>query len=259
MVFGRTPVAGDGRRLPASFDEADEELARVLDNLSEAVNYADWLVELAAPHLGPHILEVGAGHGTLTTRLARHGKVTASELSARCAATLSEKFAGRPDVEVLYGDIEGALDGRIYDSAVLVNVLEHIGDDAAALKALYRGLRPGGTVVLFVPAFEALYSDFDRAVGHHRRYRRDDLARRVREAGFDVAEARYVNFVGGVAWWVVARQLRRFPTNLRSLRLYDRWVTPAVRRLETRWVPPFGQSVLCIGRRPATPGTPDGA
>ncbi len=253
-MIGRGRAAAAAPRTPASFEEADQELAEVLDDLAAAVNYADWIVALAAPHLGPQILELGAGHGTLTGRLARHGKVTATELSPRCVDTLTQRYGADPDVEVLHGDIDAAVDGRTYDSAVLVNVLEHIADDAAALRTLYRALRPGGTVVVFVPAFEALYSQFDRMVGHYRRYRRHELAQRVAEAGFEVVEARYVNLLGGVAWWVIARLLGRFPGNVRTVKAYDRVVTPVVRRLESRFVPPFGQSVLCIGRRPPAPG-----
>lgn len=258
---GRTGPGRPGEgRTPASFSEADQELAQVLDALGDAVNYADWIVDgMAGPHLGADILELGAGHGTLTERLARHaarrgGKVTATDLSPRCVDTLNAKYCTDPRVEVLLGDIEAVVEGRSYDTAVLVNVLEHIEDDAGALRALYAALRPGGTVVLFVPAFEALYSNFDALVGHYRRYRRDDLAQAVREAGFEVVDAHYVNCVGAVAWWVIARQLGRFPKNRRSVRSYDRVVTPQVRRLESRWTPPFGQSVLCIGRRPVTSG-----
>jgi SAM-dependent methyltransferase len=236
---------------PASFDEADRELAEVLDALTEATNYADWIVALAAPHLGGEILEVGAGHGTVTDRLIRHGRVTASDLSPRCADVLRERYVGDGRVEVLCGDVDEALTGRSFDSVVLVNVLEHIADDAAALRTIHAGLRAAGTVVLFVPAFMALYSNFDRMVGHHRRYRRDDLANEVAIAGFEVVECRYVNAVGAVAWWVVARQLGRFPKSRRSMRAYDRTVVPAVRAVESRWTPPFGQSVLCVGRRPA--------
>ncbi len=166
---------------------------------------------------------------------------------------LEDQYADHPGVEILHADVDGAVEGRVYDTVVMVNVLEHMSDDGGALRTLYRGLRPGGTLVLYVPAFEALYSEFDRLVGHYRRYRRDDLAFRVTEAGFEVVEARYVNFLGGIAWWVIARQLGRFPSNRRSLRTYDRLVMPVVRRLERRWTPPFGQSVLCIGRRPVTP------
>ncbi|MGH9281176.1 MAG: class I SAM-dependent methyltransferase [Acidimicrobiales bacterium] len=240
-------------RAPVGFQEADRELARTLDALAEADNYADWIVEMAEPYLGAEILELGAGHGTVTGRLARHGKVTASDLSQRCVDTLLNRYGGRDDVEVLHGDVDDAVAGRTFDSAVLVNVLEHIKDDDEALRAIREGLHPGGAVVVFVPAFEALYSDFDRLVGHFRRYRRDELAGKVAAAGFDVVEARYVNAVGAVAWWVIARQLHRFPRSVKAVRAYDRTVTRAVRWLEARWTPPFGQSVLCVGRRPAWP------
>jgi len=244
-------AARGSRRAPAGFTEADRELARALDALSEADNYADWIVDMTQPHLGPQILELGPGHGTVTSRLARHGKVTAADLSPRCVAALQERYADHEHVEVVLGDVADALAGRTFDTAVLVNVLEHIEDDAGALRSLYDGLNPGGTVVLFVPAFEALYSEFDRMVGHYRRYRRDELAGKVVQAGFEVVEARYVNVVGALAWWAIACRLKRFPHSSWSVKLYDRAVTPLVRRLESRWVPPFGQSVLCVGRRPS--------
>jgi SAM-dependent methyltransferase len=242
---------GPGPAGVASFDEADGELAKALDALTEATNYADWIIDQAQAHLGSSILELGAGHGTVTDRLLKHGKVAAADLSPRCVEVLREKYEAHPDVEVLHGDVETVIEGRAFESVVLVNVLEHIEDDAAALRAILGGLRPGGTVVLFVPAFQALYSEFDRLVGHYRRYRKGELAALVRGAGFEVVEARYVNCVGAVAWWVVARQLGRFPKSRAAMRTYDRTVVPVIRWIESRWTPPFGQSVLCIGRRPA--------
>lgn len=256
MFSSSAAAAREVVRAPASFSDADRELARALDALSEADNYADWIVDMAQPYLGASILELGPGHGTVTDRLARHGKVTAADLSPRCVAALRERYADHAHVEVVLGDVAEAVAGRRFDSAVLVNVLEHIEDDEQALRDLYDGLNPGGTVILFVPAFEGLYSDFDRAVGHYRRYRRDQLAGKVVHAGFEVLEARYVNPLGALAWWVVACRLKRFPRRSWSVRLYDRTVTPLVRRLETRWTPPFGQSILCVGRRPPTAAPP---
>jgi len=235
----------------ASFTEADGELAKALDALTEATNYAAWIIDQAEAHIGAHILELGAGHGTVTDRLLEHGKVAAADLSPRCVEVLREKYEQHPDVEVLHGDVATVTAGRSFDTVVLVNVLEHIEDDGAALRTILARLRPGGTVVLFVPAFQGLYSEFDRLVGHHRRYRRGELAALVKGAGFEVVEARYVNCVGALAWWVVARQLGRFPKSRAAMRAYDRAVVPVIRAVESRWTPPFGQSVLCIGRRPA--------
>ena len=254
MGRGRATRVSKAPAEVASFNEADGELAKALDALTEAVNYADWIIDLAQAHLGSHILELGAGHGTVTDRLLKHGKVAAADLSPRCVEVLREKYEAHPDVEVLHGDVEAAIAARSsdFDTVVLVNVLEHIEDDGAALRTIRSGLRPGGTVVLFVPAFQALYSEFDRLVGHHRRYRRGELAALVKGAGFEVVDARYVNCVGALAWWVVARQLGRFPKSRAAMRTYDRTVVPVIRALESRWTPPFGQSVLCIGRRPAS-------
>src|SRR5262249_12861284 len=111
---------------PVGFQEADRQLARALEALSEADHYADWIVEMAQPYLGGEILEPGAGHGTVTSRLARYGKVTASDLSERAVDTLLDRFGGHNGVEVLHAGVDGAVAGRKFDTAVLVNVLEHI-------------------------------------------------------------------------------------------------------------------------------------
>jgi hypothetical protein len=70
-------------------------------------------------------------------------------------------------------------------------------------------------------------------------------------AGYSIEDARYVNTVGAVAWWLFARRLNQIPTQNWSVRLYDRCFVPVLRRIEIRRVPRFGQSLLCIGRRPS--------
>ena len=74
-----------------------------------------------------------------------------------------------------------------------------------------RSLRPGGRLCVFVPAFDGLYSDFDRRIGHRRRYRRSHLIEVFDRAGLEIVDARYVNTVGALAWWLFARQLGQVP------------------------------------------------
>jgi SAM-dependent methyltransferase len=229
----------------ASFEEADDELAETLHSLDGADRYTDWLMTMFAPHLKGDIVEVGAGHGTLTERLAAYGPVTAIEPSERAVRHLQARFADRSGVTVVHGDHESAKPASA-DTIVLSNVLEHIPDDVAALAALRRALRPGGRIIVFSPAFDVLYSRFDAMVGHQRRYRRRPLAVRMRRAGLEVVENRYVNWLGALVWLGYARILRQVPTKPGPLTIYDRVAVPAVRWTEQRRRPPFGQSVLCV-------------
>jgi 2-polyprenyl-3-methyl-5-hydroxy-6-metoxy-1,4-benzoquinol methylase len=234
---------------PAEFDQSDNELASTLDSLDGADNYTDWIYSMCEPYLGNTVLEVGAGHGALTRVLSTGRTVTATELSKRCADLLSEQFKTSPNVSVRTVELGEIDEPGHYDSAVLVNVLEHIDDDGGALRTIRSLLKPGGHVLVFAPAFAGLYSDFDRRVGHHRRYRRAGLIERADAAGLEIVDAYYVSSLGAILWWAYARQLRQTPTKPANVRLYDRLLVPFVRRIESRHAPRFGQSVFLAARR----------
>ena len=248
VVWRRDRLAA--RRAPEAWDTSDAELASTLDNLDAATNYADWIVSLMEPYLRGRILEVGAGHGTFTSLLARYGPVIATELSERAVEVLRQRYAGSDRVTVAHVD---ELTDSDFDTAVMVNVLEHIPDDVGALGSLAGDLRPGGQIVIYSPAFNALYSQFDAAVGHYRRYTRASLARTIDDADLEVVDVRYVNAVGALAWYVVATRLGRRPTEGWSTQLFDRVAVPVVRRAEQRVAPPFGQSLLAVARRRQEP------
>ena len=235
------------------FDDADEQMAATLSNLEKTGNYRDWLIGLVRPHLGSRVLEIGAGHGTMTDQLAGSGSVVAVEPSERAARLLVEQFADRDSVTVVHGTMSSLDPDDRFDSAVIVNVLEHIADDVAELRAIRRRLVPGGTLVIFVPAGPSLYSDYDAAIGHHRRYRRSELAAKVAEAGFAIDELKFVNGPGSIAWFVSARLLGQSSPEGRLAHIYDRLAVPVIRRIEERRAPRrWGQSLLCVAH-------PDGA
>jgi glycosyltransferase involved in cell wall biosynthesis/precorrin-6B methylase 2 len=239
------------RRRTASIAEADSELASALDTLGEGLNYTEWIYSMMEPYLGRRVLEVGAGHGTITEQIAPGREVVATEITTRAAQRLRERFATDPRVQVIEGIATRDNVGGDFDSAVLVNVLEHIEDDVGTLAQLAAMLRPGGHVILYVPAFAALYSDFDAKIGHHRRYRRSELAAAVGAAGMEIETIHYVNSVGAAAWWLFAKQMRQTPTQGWAVRVYDRLAVPVLRRRESQRAPRFGQSLFCVARRPA--------
>ena len=228
--------------------EAEAELVESLDSLDDATNYAEWIHDQIRPHLGNSVIEVGAGHGTFTRILAQQRDVIALEPSPMSVERLRAAVEDHPRVTVVQGDLGHLPPGIEADSAIFVNVLEHIDDDHDALRAVGRALGAGGTVVVLAPALELLYSRFDAAVGHHRRYRRSELAALFDQCGYDVLACRYMNAPGALAWFLYAKLLRLTPTQSGPALAYDRMVVPIIRRIESRWEPPVGQSLLCVAR-----------
>ncbi len=221
----------------------------MLENLEHAKNYADWILELIAPHISGRILEVGAGRGTFSGYFADHGHLTALEPSVAHSEALRERLKDHANVVVVTAQLDGTAAPGSYDTVVLLNVLEHIPDDHQALGDIYESLAPGGKMVLWVPAFEALYGKFDQRIGHYRRYRRNQLLALVHNVGFQQVTARYTNMPGFFAWWVIVRVLGRTPTSSRLATTYDRYFIPVIRRVERFVRPPIGQSLLVVAQR----------
>lgn len=228
--------------------------ARALENHlggADAANYRRYQLELLRPHLGRSVLEVGAGLGGFSAQLTWLDRLVVSDTDPLCLAALRDRFDREPRVEVLPMDLDGEVDlDAPVDTVLAMNVLEHIEDDVAALRGLRSLCRPGGAVVLWVPAYPALYGDFDRKVGHFRRYTPATLHPVVTAAGLHPELLRPINLLGGIAWWAAVRLRGQRTAAPRLVRVYDRTVVPVTRLLERRWEPPFGQSLLCVARVP---------
>lgn len=247
------------RRRPdhATFEEADLALERTLEELDANVpNYNEWLRTMVAPAAVGKVIELGAGMGTFSLALLQSADhVVAVEPSDRGNVSLSAVVKDNERLTRVHGYASDAVHLGPFDGAVMSNVLEHIPDDEGTLHELRAMVRPGGLVAVYSPAFMLLMSDFDRSIGHVRRYRKGELCARFERAGFEIVEARYVNLPGFFAWLFVSRLLGKRPTDSGLSRLYDRFVVPATRWIESHVRPPFGQSVLVIGRVPLTPSS----
>lgn len=225
--------------------------SQTLEEVAEAGNYHDWLTSLAVPYLGEHPAELGSGLGDYAQRWLADGvpELTVTEVDPSRLGVLHEAFADEPRVHVQALDIFHPPTAN-YSALVAFNVLEHIAQDVAALRAAHRMVRPGGAVVMLVPAFQFAMSKFDRAVGHVRRYTSKSIIGAMQDAGLTVEHVQYVNIPGLAAWFVGMRLLRMTPGNGPLLTVWDRQVIPRTRRFEENHRAPFGQSVFAVARVP---------
>ena len=134
-----------------------------------------------------------------------------------------------------------------------MNVLEHIDDDVAAVRSLAGALRPGGKLVVYVPAFQVLFSSMDTKVGHLRRYRLGQLVDTVRQAGFHVDRCRYVDSLGFAATLAYkAVGSRQGDISGGSVSFYDSYGFPVSRGLDRALDRVVGKNLLLVATRPAT-------
>jgi len=222
-----------------------------LEAMSFALNYHRWILHEFEPYLGDTVAEVGAGVGSVSRLLlgTRIKRLVAFEPSANLFPLLEKELQdearGHPVNDVF--DRKYVAEG--FDTVVYINVLEHIRDDRSELANAFETLKPGGYVLLFVPALAWLYSDFDRKIGHVRRYSKASLSTVVGDVGFAVLRARYFDLAGIVPWYV-KYVLLRTSMGSASVTLYDRIVVPVIRRIEGSVTPPIGKNVLLIARKP---------
>ena len=220
----------------------------VLEDLRQAVNYRRWLATFATPHLGEEPIEIGSGAGDYAQEWASGCRVfTASEADPKRLRGLRERFASEPNVRVTA--LTAPVKTRANHTAVVAyNVLEHVAQDAEALRSFAGLTRPDGKVIILVPAFPVAMSQFDLEIGHHRRYRKRGLGRTAVAAGLVVEELRYINAPGLILWIILMRLLRQKPKAGAALRVYDRYWVPTVAQVEARISPPFGQSLFMVAR-----------
>ena len=228
----------------------DESLLR----MAAARNYTSWLLERARPYLESSVLDLGAGIGTFSEPLSAERDVVALEPDPRLADLLRTRAASNPRLHVLEGDAEALPEGlgRQFDSVLCLNVLEHIDDDARALRGCLAALEPGGHLLLLVPAHPALFGAVDELGGHVRRYGGRQLRETLQAAGFAVVELRHVNPVGALGWLVFSKVLRRRQVPRGPLATYDRLV-PLLRLLDALRLP-IGLSLWAVARKPRAEG-----
>lgn len=225
------PRVGGSRATPvwtgAGFD-VDGEIRAVLANDTGASGWSDELADLVNLEVAPDrplgiasrrhaidalrrngavgkgrtVLEIGCANGFLLEDIVSEYPETVLLGSDYALPPLEQLAARLPTVPLVQLDlVRSNLPDNFCDAVVMLNVLEHIEDDAAALEQVHRMLNPGGTLVLEVPSSPSLYDNFDRLVGHFRRYTMGDLVMRLERAGFSINRKSHLGFFVFPAYW----------------------------------------------------------
>ena len=216
-----------------------------LEAMKKATRYNDFLIGLIRKYsVGKKTLDHGAGAGTFAKPIAD------GDMSVICmepdSSLRSELAQSGLEVAASLEEIAACS----VDYAYSLNVLEHIKDDQKAILDLYRCLKPGGRFLVYVPAFQILYSQMDSHVGHFRRYRRKPLIDVLQTVGFEVNAAYYVDSLGFLATLVYKLVGSRSGSiSPGSVALYDSMIFPLSRIIDFLCAGSFGKNLAIVATK----------
>jgi hypothetical protein len=228
-----------------------------LVSMDNAKNYHNWILKNISPYLGQRVLEVGAGCGDITKKILAQNKgsdfkIMSLEPSKEMYPKLEKiKIEINDDRLIIFNSYSTDLVDKIKEfaptSVLYNNVLEHIEDDVAEINLSFELLCDGGYLIKYSPALNWLMTNFDRSIGHFRRYYKSEAVTKVKSAGFKIIKAKYMDIVGIIPWLIFYKILK---LNLsgNDTKLYDSIIIPIASKLEPEWLP-IGKNVLVIGQK----------
>jgi 2-polyprenyl-3-methyl-5-hydroxy-6-metoxy-1,4-benzoquinol methylase len=232
---------------PADYQGSELEL------FSNARNWKAYVSRSLTGRLVGRVVEVGAGLGSTTSALcgAEASDWLCLEPDPQMAGALAELIAQGQlpaSCRARCGVVEDLDESEIVDVALYMDVLEHIENDRAELERIARHIKGDGRIIVLSPAHQWLFSPFDAAIGHFRRYRRADAAR-LTPAGWVLERAAYLDSAGLALSLANKLLLRRDMPTLSQVLVWDRLVVPISRVLDPLFGHRIGKSILFIWRR----------
>lgn len=204
-----------------------------LEVISAANNFNRWMYETIKPHCSGQILEIGSGIGNISRFFIEDGaEISLSDIESSYFPRLKEKFANKENLQGMYlldfSDKNLAINHpellEKFDTVFALNVVEHIPDHEQALRNALKMLRPGGKVVILVPAFQFLFNGFDKQLDHQRRYTRKSLQKLIEGSGFTLKSTQYFNFIAILGWYISGTILKKGMIPNGQMKFYDKLV-----------------------------------
>jgi SAM-dependent methyltransferase len=221
-----------------------------LDLFLAARNWKTYWSGKIRPHIGDNVLEVGAGFGANTPYLygGARRRWVCLEPDAALAARIPEQLKDYPwagNIETRVGTLRDIPEEERFDTLVYIDVLEHIEDDHGELRAAASRLAPGGKIIVLSPAHPKLFTEFDRAIGHFRRYTRASL-RACTPPGTRLLQDYYLDAAGLMASSANRLLLHQSMPSARQIQFWDRWLVTNSRWLDPIFAYRLGKTVIGV-------------
>lgn len=240
------------------FHETDPSGLQTLERFANATRFNRWMFDTIQPYCKGHVLEVGSGIGNLSRFfLENNFRLTVSDLRDEYLNILHNKFGGHPNlagiqpIDLAVVNFEERFHDLLecFDTIVALNVVEHIQNDAQAIANCKKMLKPGGHLIVLVPAYRWLYNQLDVELGHYVRYQAGSLKKLLRSQQLEIMALRYFNAVGIFGWMINGRIFRKKLIPRGQLQIFNKLV-PLIKFVDSITLRSIGLSVLSVARKP---------
>lgn len=233
------------------YSELDVEGMDTLSSIGVADNFNQWMYKTISPFCDRKILEVGSGVGNISKYFIENkDNIYVSDIRENYRTILKNNFSLADDqvldldiVHHNFDNVYAQLIGQ-FDSIFCLNVVEHIKDDKQAIDNMIKLLKPGGKLTVLVPAFQALYNDFDVALEHYRRYTLHTLSSIMLNRG-KLVKRFYFNSLGILGWFISGKLMKNRIIPVGQMKIYNK-IVPLVKLLDIILFRKVGLSVVCV-------------
>ena len=223
-----------------------------LDTFAEAINWKTYVKTLIDEFIQGYVLEVGAGIGSNTTILINSqyhqwlclepdDKLLQSLRLTLNSPQFINHYTQNGTISILRGE-------QLFDSILYIDVLEHIEMDREELIKAAQLLNNHGNLVILSPAHQCIFSPFDLAIGHYRRYNKS-MIKKILPDNIKIINLVYLDCVGLLASIINKSILQQSMPSIQQIRFWDRYMVPISIRLDSFLHYRFGKSILLIGRK----------
>jgi SAM-dependent methyltransferase len=235
----------------------DEIGEKTLDIISGADKFNNWIFKTILPFCTGNVMEIGSGLGNIS-RLFLHANIPImlTDIREEYVVRLNDEFneyqslLGIEKIDLIDPDFDQKHISLFssFDTVFAINVIEHISDDDLAVSNCFKLLKTGGNLIILVPSYKKLFNDFDRSLGHFRRYNLKSATDLLKRNNLCLIHRQYFNFIGIIGWFISGsiQKNQSIPEN--QMRIYNRFV-PVFRLMDTLVLRSIGLSSIVVGKK----------